>query len=371
MGQRQGTLEGLGVNPEFWQGRRVFLTGHTGFKGSWLSLWLQHLGAEVSGYALAPPSDPNLFTLARVERDMYSQIGDVRDLATLSKALQQTRPEIVLHLAAQSLVRASYNDPVATYSTNVMGTVHLLEAVRKTTGVKAVVNVTTDKCYENREWDWGYRESDPMGGYDPYSNSKGAAELVSAAYRNSFFNQATHDSHGVALATARAGNVIGGGDWAEDRLVPDMLAALRSNTPARIRNPHAIRPWQHVLEPLRGYLTLAERLYTDGPAFAQAWNFGPQDDDAKPVSWIAAELTRLWGHEASWVTESGEHPHEAHYLKLDISKARARLPWAPLLRLSDALRLTVDWARQQHNGDDMHAATLSQIHSYQTSATTP
>lgn len=363
-------MEGLGVNPDFWRGRRIFLTGHTGFKGSWLSLWLQDLGAEVSGYALAPPSDPNLFTLAQVERGMQSQIGDVCDLATLSKALQQAQPEVVLHLAAQPLVRASYDDPVATYATNVMGTVHLLEAVRQTPSVRAVVNVTTDKCYENREWDWGYRESDALGGYDPYSNSKGASELVTAAYRNSFFNPAQHKRHGVALASARAGNVIGGGDWAADRLVPDMLGALQSGTPARIRNPHAIRPWQHVLEPLRGYLLLAERLYTEGPTFAEAWNFGPLDEDARPVGWIAEELIRLWGHQAAWVADAGEHPHEAHYLKLDISKARARLPWMPLLRLSDALRLTVDWARLQQDGADMRAATLSQIRGYQALATT-
>ncbi|MBC7916900.1 MAG: CDP-glucose 4,6-dehydratase [Rhodoferax sp.] len=358
------------MNPALWHGRRVFLTGHTGFKGSWLSLWLQELGAEVCGYALAPPTNTNLFTLAHVERGMRSQIADVRDLAALQKAMHQAQPEIVFHLAAQPLVRASYDDPVATYATNVMGTVHLLEAVRQAGGVKAVVNVTTDKCYENREWNWGYRESDALGGYDPYSNSKGASELVTAAYRNSFFNPAQYTSHGVALATARAGNVIGGGDWAVDRLVPDMLDALQSGTPARIRNPHAIRPWQHVLEPLRGYLTLAERLLQDGPDFGEAWNFGPLDEDAKPVSWIAAELTRLWGHEASWAADICEHPHEAHYLKLDISKARARLPWTPLLRLSDALRLTVDWARQQQAGDDMHAATLSQIRSYQTLAIT-
>lgn len=371
MGKRQGSLEGLVVNPAFWRGRRVFLTGHTGFKGSWLSLWLQDLGADVSGLALAPPTNVNLFSLAHVERGMRSTIADVRDLSALRTAMQQAQPEVVFHLAAQPLVRASYDDPVSTYSTNVMGTVHLLEAVRQTLGVRAVVNVTTDKCYENREWDWGYRESDALGGYDPYSNSKGASELVTAAYRSSFFNPAQHAHHGVALASARAGNVIGGGDWATDRLVPDMLSALQSGKPAHIRNPHAIRPWQHVLEPLRGYLTLAERLQKDGPEFAEPWNFGPLDEDAKPVGWIADEMTRLWGHQAAWVADTGDHPHEAHYLKLDISKARARLPWTPLLRLSDALRLTVDWARQQQDGQDMHAATLSQIRSYQTLATTP
>ena len=371
MGRQQGAVEGLGVNPEFWRGKRVFVTGHTGFKGSWLCLWLQELGADVHGYALAPNTEPNLFTLARVADGMQSQIGDVRDLAALQAALHRAQPEIVLHLAAQPLVRASYADPVTTYATNVMGTVHLLEAVRHANSVRAVVNVTTDKCSENREWDWGYRESDPMGGYDPYSNSKGAAELVSAAYRSSFFNPATHAQHGVALATARAGNVIGGGDWAADRLIPDLLAALQAERPAQIRNPHATRPWQHVLEPLRGYLQLAERLYTEGPAFAEGWNFGPADEDAKPVGWIAAELTRLWGGNARWATDGGEHPHEAHYLKLDISKARARLQWTPQLRLPEALRLTVDWARQHQAGNDMRAATLLQIQKYQAQAATP
>lgn len=368
MGYQQGTLEGLGVNPDFWDGKRVFLTGHTGFKGSWLSLWLQCLGAQVSGYALAPPTSTNLFTLARVDQGMHSQIDDVRDLAALQQALQRAQPEVVIHMAAQPLVRASYDDPVTTYATNVMGTVHLLEAVRQAKGVRAVVNVTTDKCYENREWVWGYRESDTIGGYDPYSNSKGAAELVTAAYRSSFFNPMEHDRHGVAVATARAGNVIGGGDWATDRLVPDLFAALQSGARAQIRNSHAIRPWQHVLEPLRGYLSLAERLYTEGPVFAEAWNFGPIDEDAKPVGWVADEITRLWGQGAGWVDQSGTQPHEAHYLKLDISKARMRLGWSPLLGLSKALQLTVDWALQQQSGVDMREFTLKQIQNYQTLA---
>ena len=269
-------------------------------------------------------------------------------------------------MAAQSLVRYSYQHPVETYSTNVMGTVQLLETVRITPGIRAVLVITSDKCYENREWAWGYRENEQMGGSDPYSNSKGCAELVVAAYRDSYFHPARHADHGTALASARAGNVIGGGDWAADRLIPDILAALQAGQPARIRNPHATRPWQHVLEPLRGYLRLAELLYKEGPAFGEAWNFGPRDDDAKPVDWIAAELTRLWDGAASWVADAGEHPHEAHYLKLDISKARARLDWAPNLRLADALQLTVDWTRQHQAGADMRATTLSQIQSYQT-----
>lgn len=370
MGKQQGALEGLDVTPDFWNGKRVFLTGHTGFKGSWLSIWLKDLGAIVTGYSLAPHGGINLFSLAAVEHGLSSQIADVRDLAALQTAMQNAKPEIVLHLAAQSLVRASYSDPVGTFSTNVMGTVNLLEAVRQTPGVRSVVIVTTDKCYENREWVWGYRETDPMGGYDPYSNSKGASELVSACYRSSFFNSTNYTNHGVGIATARAGNVIGGGDWAEDRLIPDILKALLAGEPARIRNPHAIRPWQHVLEPLRGYLTLAERLYGDGPHFAEAWNFGPKDEDARPVGWIADTMARLWGPQAQWVADSGQHPHEANYLKLDISKARSRLSWRPKLQLQDALELTIAWTRKHQAGQDMRQTTLSQIRDYQAHCST-
>ena len=353
------------MNPGFWAGKRVLLTGHTGFKGSWMALWLQSLGAQVTGFALAPPTQPSLFETAQVGQGMTSLHGDIRDLSSLQAAFAAHRPEIVIHMAAQALVRASYQNPVDTYSTNVMGTVHLLEAVRQTPGVKAVVNITTDKCYENREWAWGYRENEPMGGFDPYSNSKGCAELVSAAYRSSFFNANAYAQHGVALATVRAGNVIGGGDWAADRLLPDILAAFAQGRPATLRNPHAIRPWQHVLEPLRGYLTLAERLYEQGPAFAEGWNFGPNDEDAKEVGWIATQMARLWGQGAQWQTDSGEHPHEAHCLKLDISKARSRLGWQPALRLPEALRLITEWAQQHSAGADMRALTLGQIANYQ------
>jgi CDP-glucose 4,6-dehydratase len=355
----------MGVNPHFWRGKRVFLTGHTGFKGSWLALWLQSMGAELAGYALAPPTQPNLFEIASVGVGMHSVVGDIRELAALQAVLAEYRPEIVIHMAAQALVRHSYQNPVETYATNVMGTVHLLEAVRNTPGVKAVVNITTDKCYENREWVWGYRENEPMGGFDPYSNSKGCAELVTAAYRSSFFNANAYAQHGVAVATVRAGNVIGGGDWAQDRLLPDILAAFGQGRPARIRNPHAIRPWQHVLEPLRGYLTLAERLYEQGPSFAEGWNFGPSDEDAKPVAWIVEQMAALWGGDAQWSIDNGEHPHEAHYLKLDISKARSQLQWQPALRLPQALRLIVDWTQQHHMGADMRAVTLAQIQHYQ------
>jgi CDP-glucose 4,6-dehydratase len=353
------------MTPEFWKGKKVFLTGHTGFKGSWLSLWLQYLGAEVTGYALHSPTDPSLFEIARVEDGMHSIIGDIRDLPRLQQAMLSAKPDIVIHMAAQPLVRLSYECPVETYATNVMGTVHLLESVRNTATVRAVVNITTDKCYENKEWVWGYRENEPMGGYDPYSNSKGCAELVSAAYRSSFFNKDTYDKHGVALATVRAGNVIGGGDWAKDRLIPDIIAAFESGKPVLIRNPHATRPWQHVLEPLGGYLTLAEHLYNDGPDYAEPWNFGPYDEDAKPVSWIVDAMARRWGKGAEWEVEEGEHPHEATYLKLDISKAHARLNWHPALRLDEALEKIIGWSQARAQGVDMQVYTLEQIKDYQ------
>jgi CDP-glucose 4,6-dehydratase len=364
MGERKGALENM-VNSEFWQGKKVLLSGHTGFKGSWLSLWLQSMGAQVIGYALNPPTNPSLFDVADVAKGMTSIIGDIRDLEKLQGVLAEHQPEIVIHMAAQPLVRSSYVNPVETYSTNIMGTVNMLEAVRHCSSVKAVINITTDKCYENREWVWGYRENEPMGGYDPYSSSKGCAELVSAAYRSSFFNSDTYHDHGVALATVRAGNVIGGGDWAEDRLIPDILAAFEKNKLVDIRNPHAIRPWQHVLEPLRGYLMLAEHLYLQGSSYAEGWNFGPNDEDAKPVGWIVEQMASLWGNQSHWQIDSSDHPHEANYLKLDISKARSRLDWHPALRLNDALQLIIDWSKQRQAGVNVRDLTLSQIKNYQ------
>jgi CDP-glucose 4,6-dehydratase len=358
-------LEGVGVNPAFWKGKRVFMTGHTGFKGSWLSLWLQQLGAIVTGYSLAPPTSPSLFEAAKVADGMVSLLSDIRDLSALKSAMQKAQPEIVIHMAAQSLVRLSYDQPVETYATNVIGTVHVLESVRHTPGIRAVVNITTDKCYENKEWEWGYREDEPMGGYDPYSNSKGCAELVTSAYRSSYFNADAYSTHGVALASARAGNVIGGGDWAKDRLIPDILVAFEKSQPVKIRNPHATRPWQHVMEPLRGYLMLAERLYTDGPAFAGGWNFGPHTDDARRVEWIVREMAKRWSSEAHWEVSAGVHPHEANFLKLDISKAGHRLKWQPAMRLPDALGLIVDWAKARLEAADVRALTLSQIRAYQ------
>jgi CDP-glucose 4,6-dehydratase len=295
---------------------------------------------------------------------MTSIIGDIRDLEHLRKVFTEHRPEIVIHMAAQPLVRYSYIEPVETYSTNVMGTVNLLEAVRGTPGVKAVVNVTSDKCYDNKEWVWGYRENEAMGGYDPYSNSKGCAELVTSAYRNSYFHPEKYSTHGVAIASGRAGNVIGGGDWAGDRLIPDIVRAIMQGTPVNIRSPRAIRPWQHVLEPLSGYLVLAQKLYEEGAAYAEGWNFGPNDEDAKPVQWIVEQLTQAWGEGASWVLDGGDHPHEAHYLKLDCSKAKMRLDWYPRWHLQDALAAIIEWHRAHRDGKDMRELTLRQIKAY-------
>jgi CDP-glucose 4,6-dehydratase len=274
------------------------------------------------------------------------------------------QPEIVIHMAAQSLVRHSYADPVETYSTNVMGTVHLLETARLADSVRAIVIVTSDKCYENREWVWGYRENEAMGGYDPYSNSKGCAELVTSAYRNSYFNPKNFADHQVALASVRAGNVIGGGDWAEDRLIPDIMRAIVKGEPVLIRNPHAIRPWQHVLEPLSGYLMLAKKLWEDGATYSEAWNFGPNDEDTKPVSWIVDRLTTAWGERANWVLDGREHPHEAHYLKLECSKSKSRLNWRPRWSLEETLGAIVDWHREYQTGKDMREVTLRQIAAY-------
>lgn len=357
-------MEGLVVNPAFWSGKRVFVTGHTGFKGSWLCLWLQQLGAEVTGYALSPPTNPSLFEVARVGEGMRAILGDVRDGGNLCLAMQSVAPDIVIHMAAQPLVRHSYVEPVETYSTNVMGTVYLLEAVRRTQSVRAVINITSDKCYENREWVWGYRESEAMGGYDPYSSSKGCAELVTAAYRSSYFNSSECAEHHVSLATARAGNVIGGGDWASDRLIPDILRALSAGRPVTIRNPHAIRPWQHVLEPLAGYLQLAQKLYEQGVDYVGGWNFGPNDDDAKAVQWIVEQLTRQWGNGASWRPDQGPHPHEAHWLKLDCSKAKVHLDWAPRWSLAYSLQMIISWQRDYMEKKDMRKKTLEQIDDY-------
>jgi len=351
---------GMQPNAQFWRGKRVLLTGHTGFKGSWLSLWLQSLGVTLRGLSLPPPSTPALFDVARVAQGMEHRIADIRDFAAVKAQFEEFRPDIVIHMAAQPLVRLSYQQPIETYATNVMGTVHVLEAARHVGSVKAIVNITTDKCYENREWVWGYREDEAMGGHDPYSSSKGCAELVSAAYRKSFLKEA-----GIAMATARAGNVIGGGDWAADRLVPDILSALQQQRPVLIRNPHAIRPWQHVLEPLSGYLLLAERLFSEGQSCAEGWNFGPRDEDARTVQWITEHLCKAWSEGAEWTLQPGTHPHEASYLKLDISKARQRLAWNPRWSLQTALSHIVEWHKAWLTAADMRAVCLNQIALYQ------
>jgi CDP-glucose 4,6-dehydratase len=352
------------IDKGFWKWKKVFLTGHTGFKGSWLCLWLHSLGAQVFGYALQPPTDPSLFELCTIDKIVQSTIADVRERGALIEAMRFARPEIVIHMAAQPLVRDSYKIPVETYEINVMGTVNLFEAVRACKSVRAVINVTTDKCYENKEWVWGYRENEPLGGYDPYSNSKACSELVTAAYRSSYFNAKDHASHGVALASARAGNVIGGGDWASDRLIPDCMRALLKGEKVLIRNPQAIRPWQHVLEPLSGYLVLAQKLCENGPSYAGAWNFGPDDNDAQPVEWLVKNLCAKWSDSASYVIDKGENPHEAHYLKLDCSRAKSRLNWHPHWSLDMAIDSIIEWTRAYNQGQDVIKICLKQIEEY-------
>jgi CDP-glucose 4,6-dehydratase len=352
---------GGAVDPAFWRGRSVLLTGHTGFKGAWLSLWLQSLGARVTGFSDRVPTEPSLYELARVAEGMESIEGDIRDHAAITDAVASSAPEIVIHMAAQSLVRRSFAEPRETYETNVMGTVNVLDAVRTAgAGVRVVVNVTSDKCYENREWEWGYREEEPMGGHDPYSSSKGAAELLTAAFRRSFFS----DPAGTRLASARAGNVIGGGDWGEDRLVPDIMRAALAGETVRVRNPNSIRPWQHVINPLSGYLVLAQAVWAE-PENASGWNFGPPEQDARPVGWIVERLSELWPGELRSALDDGPHPHEARYLKLDSSRARTRLGWRPLLGIEAALAATVAWYRELHAGADMRAVTAEQIAAFQ------
>jgi len=348
----------------FYKGKKVFITGHTGFKGSWLCLWLHSLGAKVIGYALNPPTDPSLFKLCRIDELVQSTIADIRDGVSLTNAMLAAKPEIVIHMAAQPLVRDSYKIPVETYATNVMGTVNLFEAIRHCKTVKAVINVTTDKCYENKEWVWGYRENEPLGGYDPYSNSKACSELVTAAYRSSYFHPKDHAAHGVGVASARAGNVIGGGDWASDRLVPDCIRAILKAEKVIIRNPEAIRPWQHVLEPLGGYLMLAQSLYEDGARYSEAWNFGPDDSDAKTVEWLVQELCAKWGNNASYALDTGKHPHEAHYLKLDCSKAKAVLGWRPLWNIEKAIDSIITWTKAYAGRRDVASACMEQITAY-------
>lgn len=352
------------MTPSFWTNKKVLVTGHTGFKGSWLVLVLNQLGAEVFGFALGPPTSPSMYELAMIDDLVHSYIGDIRDFDMMQKVIKEIEPEIVIHMAAQALVKESYRNPIETYSTNVMGTVHLLEACRQSASVKTIVNVTTDKCYENREWHWGYRESEPMGGYDPYSSSKGCSELVTSAYRSSYFGAGDDEQAGIALASARAGNVIGGGDWAEDRLIPDFMRAIAQNEKIKIRSPFAIRPWQHVLEPLSGYLNLTEKLFNDGSVYAGAWNFGPDDKDAKNVEWITRTLCELWGDSAQFEFDKQPHPHEANYLKLDCSKAKAELSWQPRWDIQTTLETIVKWNKSFLSGENMRNVTEQQIQNY-------
>jgi CDP-glucose 4,6-dehydratase len=351
------------VNPDFWKGKKVFVTGHTGFKGSWLSLWLQYMGAVVKGYALSPPSQPNLFTEANVASGMRSEIGTINDLHTVKKSMTNFNPDILIHMAAQPLVRLSYKEPIETYMTNVIGTANVLESARSCKNIKAIVSVTTDKCYENKEWAWGYRENDPMGGHDPYSSSKGCAELVTAAYRSSFFN--TNET--ANLASARAGNVIGGGDWADDRLIPDILKAFEKNEPVVVRNPTATRPWQHVLEPLSGYLVLAQHLYNEGFEFAEGWNFGPKYEDCQSVGWILDKMVTKWGKGVSWELDKNNKHHEAGYLKLDCSKAAMKLNWHPNWNLEYALDSIVNWHQNWLSGINIQKQCLHEIKAYHNS----
>lgn len=350
------------MNFTFWEGKRVFLTGHTGFKGSWLALWLHNLGAKVTGYALPPQTDPCLFRLASVSSQMHSIEGDVRNFPLLLDALLTSSPEIVIHLAAQALVRDAYSDPVNTYTTNAVGTLNLLEAVRSCPTVRAVLIITTDKCYEDKDSLWGFRETDNLGGHDPYSASKACAEIIAASYREAYLRVAN-----VNVATVRAGNVIGGGDWSRDRLVPDLVSALSTEGTVRLRWPNAIRPWQHVLEPLRGYLLLAERLFIGDSDHAEAWNFGPNLEDACSVITLVRKVEKCWGASARCEISVERHPYEAHFLKLDITKAKSLLGWRPMIDLEEAVVLTVEWAKRFSGGGDARRITLDQIMKYQTS----
>ena len=349
------------VNPDAWNGRRVFVTGHTGFKGGWLALWLHQMGAEVTGYALPAPTNPSFFEQTGLAAVVNHIEGDVRDAATLEAAIRDAKPEVVLHLAAQPLVRPSYVDPVETYATNVMGTVHLLDACRRIDSVKAILCVTSDKCYENREWVWPYRENDPMGGHDPYSSSKGAAEIAVSSMRRSFFND------GALVASARAGNVIGGGDYAEDRLVPDIVRAMLSGAEPELRSPGSVRPWQHVLDALSGYLVVAQRLLEGDRSAADGWNFGPVLEDTRPVGWIAEALQREWGR-GGFVQSTGPQPHEACLLTLDCSKARSQLGWRPTLSLGEALPMVANWHKAVDAGENARDVSLKQLEAYQEKA---
>lgn len=352
------------INDGFFSGKKILITGHTGFKGSWLSILLSMLGAKVYGYSLEPPTNPSLFVETGLSSLMQSHIGDIRDYEHFSSVLKEVEPEIVIHMAAQPLVRESYLNPIDTYTTNVIGTVNILDAVRHSSGVKVVLVITTDKCYENKEWVWGYRENEALGGYDPYSSSKACSEIAVASFRSSFFNLLDYDKHGTVVATARAGNVIGGGDWATDRLIPDFFRSISKQEQLVIRSPLATRPWQHVLEPLTGYLMLVRKAFEHGPEYGQAWNFGPDDDDVQNVEWIARTICELWGDGASYTVDSSPKPHEARYLKLDCSKAKTELGWKPRWSISKTLATIVEWNKCWISGGDVLLECQRQIHDF-------
>jgi CDP-glucose 4,6-dehydratase len=346
------------IDKVFWQGKRVFITGHTGFKGSWLSLWLHSLGVQVKGYALNPPTSPSLFNEAKIDLIIESQINDIRDQDALYESMMAFNPDILIHMAAQPLVRYSYDAPIETYEVNVIGTAKVLEVARSCANLKAIINITTDKCYENDNRTQGYKEDDSMGGYDPYSSSKGCAELVASAYRRSFLQD-----QGIGIASVRAGNVIGGGDWADDRLIPDILRSFEKNKPVIIRNPKATRPWQHVLEPLSGYLVLAQKIYRNQEKYAEGWNFGPNEQDVRPVAWILDKMIDKWP-ESSWELDLGSNPHEAGFLQLDITKAKSKLGWKPVWGLGYTLEKIVNWHKAWLNKEDMQIVCLSEIKDY-------
>ena len=345
----------------FWRGKNVIITGHTGFKGCWLAFWLTQLGTKVTGYALDPPTDPNLFSALEIQKNIIDLRNDIRDLFSLKSAIRSAAPDIIIHMAAQSLVRQSYKDPVSTYETNVLGTVNIFDACRTCDSVRVILIVTSDKCYENKEVDYSYGETDPMGGHDPYSSSKGCAELVTSAFRRSFYNNPS----APAIASARAGNVIGGGDWASDRIIPDAMRAFSDKQILQVRNPDAIRPWQHVLEPISGYMTLCEKMWYEPSKFSKGWNFGPEDESVCTVKEVTDKVSALWGNHAVWTKSNGDHPHEATLLKLDITEAKKKLAWIPKWDLDTALEKTVSWYKSYYNGEDIHKMSLEQINKYQ------